>query len=121
MIILPISQSIEFVSSVPVSGGGPRSSPSGSTIPALAQIVDGSLNIWTVLGQTIYENGVKAGTNSLVNLLLFFNNSFYYQTVITNLWFQWNGTAWTSLANGDPRINGTLFSITVGTGVNSNK
>jgi hypothetical protein len=84
-------------------------SPSGTTIPAAAHIIDRSLNMWTVIGGVVYQNGSPAGTSSNVILLLFYNNNIYYENS-SDAWFQWNGSSWVSIS-GDPRSMGMIIRV----------
>ncbi len=74
------------------------------------QIVDGSGNVWTVVGGVIYENGKKAGQSTNVTLLLYDNNSLYEENSADS-WYSWNGSAW--IASSDPRKTHSLSGATV--------
>src|ERR1700753_427037 len=85
-----------------VSDSDPRlaASPSGTTIPSAAQIVDGSGDVWAVSGGLIYENGVLAGYPDAVTLLVY-ETSLIYQENSAGGWWSWNGSTW--IESNDPR------------------
>jgi hypothetical protein len=64
------------------------------------QIRDSSGNVWTVVSGVVYENGAEAGHSLDVTLLLYDNNSLYYQNSAGS-WYFWNGSGW--IASSDPR------------------
>jgi hypothetical protein len=74
-------------------------SPSGTNIPAVAQITDSSGDVWTVSGGVIYENGAPAGYSNEATLLLYDNN-IIYQENSAGSWWSWNGSSW--VATSDP-------------------
>jgi hypothetical protein len=86
-----------------VGGGGASPSPSGTTIPPAAQIVDDGGNVWTVAGGVIDENGAPAGYSANVTLLLFQGGTIYQQNS-TGGWWSWNGSGWSDAT--DPRGGG---------------
>ena len=86
-----------------VGGGGASPSPSGTTIPPAAQIVDDGGNLWTVDGGVVYENGALAGYSANVTLLLFWSGTIYQQNSAGG-WWSWNGSGWSDAS--DPRGNG---------------
>jgi hypothetical protein len=91
-------------------------SANGTTIPSAAQIVDATLNIWTVTGGgVVYENGAAAGLSASVILLLWYN-AIIYQENSSGAWWSWNGAAWVSVS-GDPRTNAGFGVKSVGSGL----
>ncbi len=85
-----------------VSSGDPRlsvPSPSGTTIPTVAQIIDNLGNVWTVSGGIVYENGAAAAYSNGVTTLLYANNTIYQENTAA-LWWSWTGSAWAT--SGDP-------------------
>lgn len=90
------------ISTIQCAGQQASESPSGSTIPALTQLVDHSLNIWTVVGgQTLLNGKVNAGTGSVI-LLLYYKAVMYQQNVALNWWSSSDNITWTP--SSDPRI-----------------
>ena len=84
-----------------LAGSDPRAvgaSPSGTTIPSAAQIIDSADNVWAVSGGIIYENGVPAGYSNNVTLLLY-ENAIIYQENSSGNWWSWNGTTWVASSN----------------------
>ena len=74
-------------------------SPNGTTIPTVAQIIDSSGNVWTVSGGIVYENGAAAGYSKGVTKLVYDNNTLYQENGADG-WWSWNGSSWTS--SSDP-------------------
>jgi hypothetical protein len=72
-------------------------------IPSSTQIVDSSLNVWTLSGGVVYENGQAAGFSWNVVLLLY-DAGTVYQENKDCLWWHWNGSTWLSNSNPDPTI-----------------
>jgi hypothetical protein len=87
--------------------GDPRTSvsASGATIPSATQILDSSLNLWTVnaSGQCL-ENNVQANACANVSILLYYIGRVYKFDTF-GLWYQWDGASWASIT-GDPRSSG---------------
>jgi DNA-binding beta-propeller fold protein YncE len=75
---------------------------SGTTIPSATQIVDSSLNTWTLSGGEAYENG-KVTPSSGVILLLCYGGS-VFQENIHHIWWVWDLNTSTWAASSDPRI-----------------
>ena len=75
-------------------------SASGTAIPTAARIIDGELDVWTVSGGKVYENGALTPSSGVI-LLLFYDGSVYQENIHHN-WWQWNGHAWISTPS-DPR------------------
>lgn len=88
--------------SVSVNVSNVVASPDGTTIPSASSITDSSGNSWTVVGGVVKENGSNAGFSSSVTLLLWYSGVIW-QKNSSNLWWPWNGTAWTGSGVGDPR------------------
>jgi hypothetical protein len=77
-------------------------SPSGTTIPPAAQIVDATGGIWTVGSNgNCYLNGVRAGSCSNVQTLLWYGGNIYHGNTL-GAWYQWTGSNWTQIT-ADPR------------------
>jgi hypothetical protein len=74
-------------------------SPSGTTIPAVTQIIDSSGNVWTVSGGIVYENGSAAGYSNGVKTLVYDDNKIYQENAAGG-WWSWSGSTWAS--SGDP-------------------
>lgn len=80
------------------SGGYPQGSnvlvptygtcSAGAQIPPLSQIVDSSLNVWTVQNGVIYINGGLAGFSASVILLVYYQNRIYQENIVGN-WYYW--------------------------------
>ena len=85
--------------SYPVSAATP--SISGSSVPTVTSLTDGSGGLWTVSSGVIYKNGQKAGYSSDVIYLLYLNNTIYQENSAKGFW-SWNGSTW--VATSDPRI-----------------
>jgi hypothetical protein len=64
--------------------------------------VDAQLNVWTVSGGVISENGVVSTNTANVTLLLYYNGVIYQQATGGG-WWSWTGTAWI-VDSGDPRV-----------------
>jgi YVTN family beta-propeller protein len=75
---------------------------SGTEIPSAAQIVDSSLNTWTLSGGEAYENG-KVTPSSEVILLLCYGGSVFQENIHHN-WWVWDLNTSTWAASSDPRI-----------------
>ncbi len=75
-------------------------SPSDTSIPPAAQIVDSNGGVWTVDGSLCYLNGTQAGNCNSVQTLLFYQGSIYVDSTFAT-WWQWNGSGWTQIA-ADP-------------------
>jgi hypothetical protein len=102
-------------------------SPDNTTLTSTTgTLVDTSSNVWRLNGSPMvvqenpapaYAGYANAGSSANVTLLLLHSGSVYYQNS-SNAWFQWSGTAWTSIA-GDPRVSesaqGATLTSTSGT------
>ncbi len=84
-------------------GSGASASASGTMIPAATRIVDAALNVWTVNGGVISQDGANAGYSARVVLLLYFGGTIYQENK-SCLWWSWNGSTWVSSANPAPSI-----------------
>jgi YVTN family beta-propeller protein len=67
-------------------------SPSGTTLPAATQIVDGQRNVWTVSGGQAYEKGQLTPSSGVI-LLVYANNAVYQENIHHN-WWRWISGAW---------------------------
>jgi hypothetical protein len=61
-------------------------------------LVDGGLNIWTIVGGHIYENGATAGTTADVTDIIYSDGKIYQKNSFGN-YFYWNGTSWPATVN----------------------
>ena len=80
------------------SGATAVASANGTMIPSATQIVDSSLNTWTVTSGVVYENGTAAGFTANVALVLYYGSTVYQETTAC-LWWSWSGSAWVSSSN----------------------
>jgi len=95
-------------------------SASGTTIPSASEIVDTSLNVWTLKSGIVYKNGSTAGYTANVILLLF-ANGIIYQENSSDLWWSWNGSTW--IATNNPtapaacgtHASGSSYVLTIST------
>jgi len=78
-------------------------SANGTTIPSASSIIDNNGSVWTLSGGSVYLNGVKAGNNYNVTLVLWYGGTVYHQGT-GGQFYAWNGTTW--FASGDPRLGG---------------
>ncbi|MPW22812.1 hypothetical protein GCT13_39945 [Paraburkholderia sp. CNPSo 3157] len=69
-------------------------------MPPAASIIDKQGNVWTLSGGSVYLNGVKAGNNYNVTLVLWYGGVIYHQGT-GGQFYAWNGSTWT--ACNDPR------------------
>jgi peptidoglycan hydrolase-like protein with peptidoglycan-binding domain len=76
-------------------------SPSGTTIPGVAEIVDSQGNIWTESNAYIYRNSVAVSYSSTFSLLLSYNNTIYQEDSSCQWWY-WTGSVWVSTGNPEP-------------------
>jgi len=83
--------------------GGSAGSGSAAMIPSAKQIVDSALNVWTVVGGEVYENGAAAAYSANVGLLLYYGGIIYQESK-SCLWWSWSGSAWVTSSNPDPGI-----------------
>ena len=83
-----------------MSGTCFAASPSDTSIPPAAQIVDSNGGVWTVDGGLRHLNGTQAGNCNSVQTLLFYQGSIYVDFTFAT-WWQWNGSGWTQIA-ADP-------------------
>jgi hypothetical protein len=92
------------------SPSGPTPSASGTMVPSASQIVDSALNVWTLVGGVVDENGAAAGYSSNVAMLLYFGGT-VYQANKTCLWWSWNGSGWVETTNPDPSVTPSCSTI----------
>jgi parallel beta-helix repeat protein len=86
-------------------------SPSGTTTPPAASILDSSGAIWTIAAdRRILRSSVQAA-NGVGDLILWFNSTIYVNNRIypdaNGSWWQWLGSGWSPIP-GDPRTSSTL-------------
>lgn len=67
-------------------------SAGGTTIPPATQIVDSQLDVWTVSGGHVYENGQLTPSSGVI--LLLYAKGIVYQENIHNDWWLWSNGAW---------------------------
>jgi len=67
-------------------------STSPTTIPSATQIVDSHLNVWTVSGGKVYENGQLTPSSGVI--LLLYAAGIVYQENIHNDWWLWSNGVW---------------------------
>jgi hypothetical protein len=79
-------------------------SSDGTAVPPAASITDNQAALWTLVGGSVYRNGVQAGNTYNVTLLLWFGSVIYHQGS-GGQFYGWSGSAW--LACADPRLGGT--------------
>jgi hypothetical protein len=79
-------------------------SDNGTTVPPATSIVDYQGSVWTLKGGSVYKDGVKAGNNYNVSLMLWYGGGIYHQGT-GGQFYGWNGTTW--IACTDPRLGGT--------------
>jgi hypothetical protein len=82
---------------------GAAPSASGTMIPSATQIIDSALDVWTVSGGVVMENGKSAGLSANVALLLYYRGGIYQENK-TCLWWSWNGSSWSSTSNPAPSV-----------------
>lgn len=87
-------------------------SPDGSAIPPLSQIITSDNAVWTVVAGKVKKNGVNAGFTDQVQTLLLYNNVIWQENV-NHLWWPWSGTAWTGSGVADPRPPAPTLALTV--------
>jgi alcohol dehydrogenase (cytochrome c) len=71
-------------------------SPSGTTIAPATQIIDSELNVWTVSGGLVYENGQLTHSSGVI--LLLYAKGIVYQENTHNDWWLWSNGAWVATA-----------------------
>jgi len=98
------------------AASGATASASGTMIPAASRIVDAALNVWTVIGGVISQDGANAGYSSNVALLLYFGDTIYQENK-SCLWWSWNGSTWVSSANPAPSITPVCSTTVTGSTV----
>jgi PQQ-dependent dehydrogenase (methanol/ethanol family) len=67
-------------------------SPSPTTIPSATQIVDSQLDVWTVSGGQVYENGQLTPSSGVI--LLLYAAGIVYQENSHNNWWLWSNGVW---------------------------
>ncbi|HZZ13325.1 MAG TPA: hypothetical protein VFE79_21775 [Paraburkholderia sp.] len=81
-----------------------NASADGTTVPPAAVIVDDQNGTWTLVGGSVYRNGVGAGNTYNVSLLLWFGAAIYHEGT-GGQFYGWDGSNWH--ACNDPRLGGT--------------
>ncbi|MEM5433706.1 hypothetical protein [Paraburkholderia diazotrophica] len=79
-------------------------SANGTTIPPASSIIDNHGSVWTLVGGSVYKDGVKANNNYNVSMVLWYGGGVYHQGT-GGQFYGWNGTTW--IACNDPRLGGT--------------
>jgi hypothetical protein len=98
------------------SSSDPRTSaasPSGTTIPTVTQIIDGSGNIWTVSSGVVYENGALAGYSNGVTKLVYDNGKVYQENAAGG-WWSWSGGSWASTNDPVSASPPVVTTLTIG-------
>jgi hypothetical protein len=93
------------------ASSSPTPSANGTTIPSATQIVDGALNVWTVVSGVVYKNAVAAGVSANVTLLVYYSGAVYQQNK-SCLWWSWNGSTWVAASNPAPSTYAACSSAT---------
>src|SRR5258706_5590436 len=70
----------------------PTPSTSPTTIPSATQIVDSHLDVWTVSGGQVYENGQLTPSRGVI--LLLYAAGIVYQENIHHNWWLWRNGVW---------------------------
>jgi hypothetical protein len=76
-------------------------SPSGTTIPGVAEIVDSQGNVWTESNGSVYRNSVPVSESNTFSSLLFSNGTLYQDNTSCQWWY-WNGSVWAPTADPTP-------------------
>jgi hypothetical protein len=84
------------------SGKVATASANGTTIPPAASITDSQGSVWTLSGGSVYKDGVKAGNNYNVTLVLWYGGAIYHRGT-SGQFYQWTGSTW--IASNDPRTS----------------
>ena len=78
--------------------GGPSSSPDGTQVPNVSQIVDSWGSVWTIgWGQAILLNGSQAAGGYGSKILWSGGVIYVYGT--TSTWYRWTGSGWINIGN----------------------
>ncbi|WP_429477998.1 hypothetical protein [Paraburkholderia atlantica] len=85
-------------------GNASNASPQNTTIPPATVIIDSQNASWTLVGGSVYRNGVAAGYTYNVSLILWYGSAIYHEGT-GGQFYGWNGTTWRSC--NDPRLGGT--------------
>jgi hypothetical protein len=86
---------------------------SGTTIPSATEVFDANGDVWTAAGGLCYLNGAQASGCSAVHELLFYGGQIYILNT-AGMWWQWNGSSWTRVANNpDPGATTSASSTTI--------
>src|SRR5216684_3940671 len=86
------------------TGKAATASANGTTIPPATSIIDTQGSVWTLSGGSVYKDGVKAGNNYNVTLVLWYGGGIYHQGT-GGQFYRWTGSTW--IACNDPRLGGT--------------
>src|SRR5258708_2656774 len=84
----------------------PSASP--TTIPPATQIVDSHLDVWTVSGGKVYENGQLTPSGGVI--LLLYSKGIVYQENIHHNWWLWRNGVW--VATPDPLVTPSAHPTT---------
>ncbi|WP_221309065.1 MULTISPECIES: hypothetical protein [unclassified Paraburkholderia] len=85
-------------------GNTSNASPQNTTIPPATVIIDSQNASWTLVGGSVYRNGVAAGNTYNVSLILWYGGTIYHEGT-GGQFYGWNGSGWQSC--NDPRLGGT--------------
>jgi subtilisin family serine protease len=82
-------------------GGGPGTSPNGTTVPPASQIVDAQGGVWTIGGsQMILRNGQLAASG-YGSQILWLNGAIYVFGTDSN-WYRWTSAGWNNVGPAHP-------------------
>ena len=87
----------------------PTPSTSPTTIPSATQIVDSHLDVWTVSGGKVYENGQLTPSGGVI--LLLYAKGIVYQENVHHNWWLWRNGAW--VATPDPLVTPSASPTTI--------
>src|ERR1700757_4866869 len=68
-------------------------SANGTKIPPATSITDTQGSVWTLSGGSVYKDGVKAGNNYNVTLVLWYGGAIYHQGT-GGQFYRWTGSTW---------------------------
>ncbi|WP_345816471.1 hypothetical protein AAGS40_19720 [Paraburkholderia sp. PREW-6R] len=86
------------------TNNSPMASADGTAMPPATSIIDNQNAVWTLSNGYVSRNGLLAGNNYNVTLVLWIRGIIYSQGT-GGQFYGWNGTIW--LACNDPRLGGT--------------
>ncbi|HXJ42171.1 MAG TPA: PQQ-binding-like beta-propeller repeat protein [Bryobacteraceae bacterium] len=87
----------------------PTPSTSPTTIPSATQIVDSHLDVWTVAGGKVYQNGQFTPSGGVI--LLLYAKGIVYQENLHHNWWLWRNGVW--VATPDPLVSPSASPTTI--------